>query len=110
VCVTISALLHFFLLASDSPEYRTWVAIQIVLQLISVVLLYFARRFNPIALFLLILLSAPFTYINALYTNYGSASIQFVVVTLGWGFYGCLVYSVKDKFQERMRGASASAS
>lgn len=108
VCVATSALLHCVLLASDSPEYRTWVAIQIVLQLFAVVLLWLVRRYNPIALFLLFFLSIPLTYINAMYTNYGNMDIQVIVVTLCWGLYGYLVYGVRGHFQKRMRDISAS--
>ena len=108
VCVATSALLHILLLASDSPEYRAWVAIQIVLQLFTVVLLWLVRRYNSIALFLLFVLAIPFTYINAVYTNYGNMGVQVFVVTLCWALYGYLLYSVRGNFQKRMRDISTS--
>jgi hypothetical protein len=106
VCVSVSTLLHLFLLASDSPAYRRWVLIQIALQFTAAVLLWLVRRYNPIALALLFALSVPFTYINAVYTNYGNATLQIIVVTLGWALYGYLVLRVKYKFQQRIRGST----
>jgi hypothetical protein len=109
LCVTISTLLHFVLFASDSEAYRQWVAIQIALQSLAVVLLWLVRRYNPIALVLLFATSIPFTYINAVYTNYGNPVLQVLVVTIGWAVYGYLVFGVRKKFQKRMGGDHVSA-
>ena len=107
ICITISALLHCVLYASDSEAYRQWVAIQIALQSVAVVLLWLVWRYNPIALVLLFIVSIPFTYINAVYTNSGSPALQILVVTLGWAVYGYLVFGVRKKFQQRMGGVHA---
>ena len=109
VCVLVSAFLHVFLLASDSPAYRRWVLIQITIQLIAAVFLWLVRNYNPIALALLFVSSVLFTYINAVYTNYGSTMLQVLVVTICWAIYGYLVMGVKDKFQQRIRGINESA-
>jgi hypothetical protein len=108
-CIILSAMLHIALLASDSSEYRKWVFIQITLQALSALLLFFVRRYNPIALFLFLMLSVPFTYINAVYTNYGNLFAQLVVVSLIWASFGYLIYGVQHKFKQQINATKSSA-
>lgn len=107
-CIIVSALLHVFLLMSDSPEYRKWVYTQITLQLLAAIFLFFARHYNPIALFLFVVLSIPFTYINSVYTNYGNMVVQLIAVTIFWGVFGYLIYGVRHKFIQKIRASDGS--
>jgi len=94
----LSSLLHLALLVSDSSEYRQWVWIQIVLQLAGAWALWHVRQYRSVALIAFVVLSVPFTFINAVYTNYGHIGIHLVVVPLFWLIYGALVFRVRHRF------------
>ncbi|MES2668972.1 MAG: hypothetical protein V4673_00925 [Pseudomonadota bacterium] len=89
-CLLVSALLHIVLLMSDSPEYRTWVYIQISLHVLGAWLLWHARKFRLIALLGFAVLSLPLVYINATYLNYGNGPNLWLAPLLFWCAYGSL--------------------
>jgi len=98
LCLGMSAFLHVALLASDSPEYRAWVKVQILLQLFGLLLLWWVRKFSKIALSAFALLSVAFFAINATYVNYGNGAHLFLFAILFWGGYGYLIYGVRGHF------------
>ena len=87
-CVLISALLHMLLYMSDSEVYRRWVTIQIGIQLIGVICLYFILKRRLAALVTLAFASLVFTYINAVYTNPGHATENVFLFVVFWSAYG----------------------
>jgi uncharacterized membrane protein len=88
---------------SDSPEYRQWVYVQIGIQLVGIALLIGVLRHRAIALFLLFPLSVVFTYINAVYTNYGHTTENIVGFVLVWLVYGVQVGKVWKNFRLNRR-------
>ena len=97
--LVLSAAAHVVLLSSDSPEYRRWVMIQMLLQLLAAAFVLMARRFKPAALVGLIAVAMPFLYINAVFVNYGSVGIQLVTATVGIAAYSALAFSVGHRFR-----------
>lgn len=79
VALVISALLHVVLLASDSADYRLWVYLQIALQLVGAVLLWYVRTFKLGALLTFAVISALGIYVNALHLNYGNGPLLWLV-------------------------------
>lgn len=59
VVLFINAALHTVLMMSDGEQYRNWVAIQIVLQLLGVGLLYLIRQYKFWVLAIFSALSVP---------------------------------------------------
>ena len=95
----VSAFFHVVLYSSDSAEYRNWVSVQILIQVICCVLLIYVRKYSMIALVVFAALSLPFALVNATYVNYGNNLMQAVTFTAFWIIYGSLLYSVRDKFR-----------
>jgi hypothetical protein len=106
-CLLLSAVLHIALLASDSPEYRAWVYIQMFLQFLGAWLLWHARKFRLLALLGFAVLSLPLVYINATYLNYGNGPNLWLVPLLFWCVYGGLAVFAKRDFG--IRDVSAGA-
>ena len=90
-CLLISVLLHVVLYASDSEDYRRWVTIQIALQIMGLVLLFFVIRRSLIALILFVIISVPFIYINAMYVNYANEIANMVSFLIFWSIYGYIL-------------------
>ncbi len=97
----LSAAAHAVLLSSDSREYRRWVMIQMLLQLLAAGFVLMARRFKPAALVGLVAVAVPFLYINAVFVNYGSVGIQLATAILGIAAYSALALSVGHRFRTR---------
>ena len=93
-----SALLHVVLLVSDSGDYRRWVYLQVVLQLVGAWLLWHVRRFKLGALIAFAMLSALGIYINAVYLNYGNGPILWLLPLLFWCLYGGLAVVAWKQF------------
>jgi hypothetical protein len=103
-CLLLSILLHGVLLSfAESGAYRSWVMIQIGLQLFGVALLWYVRRYQPLALVAFAALSIPFTYINAVYVNYGHSWAHLLLAPLFWITFGALVLAVKREFLANAR-------
>jgi len=98
IALLLSSLFHVMLLASDSPEYRYWVMIQITLQLAGAGLLFFVSKFSLLAFGIFSVLSIPFVIINAKYINYGHDELHTVFATLFWFIYGGILFKVRNKF------------
>ena len=94
----VSASFHVVLYSSDSAEYRNWVSIQILIQVMCVVLLIYVRKYSMIALAVFAALSVPLALVNAIYINYGNSFMQAVMFAAFWVIYGSLLYSVREKF------------
>lgn len=98
IVLVISAVLHLALLASDSPEYRHWVQVQLALHLVGAWLLWHVRKFRFAALVGFAVVSLPAVYINALYLNYGNGPVLWLVPLLFWCLYGCLAFLARSEF------------
>lgn len=101
ICLGVSALLHVILLSSDSSEYRTWVYVQISLQVLAVWLLWQAQKFRLPALLGCAVLSVPFVYINAKYVNPGNGPALWVAPVLFWFTYGGFAVWVLSKIRSQ---------
>jgi hypothetical protein len=97
--LVLSAAAHTVLLSSDSHEYRRWVMILMLLQLLAAGFVLMAGRFKPAALVGLVAVAVPFLYINAVFVNSGSVGIQLVTATLGIAAYSALAFSVRHRFR-----------
>jgi hypothetical protein len=82
------------------------VYVQIGIQLAGIALLIAMLRYKTIALFLLFPLSIAFTYINAVYTNYGHTAENIVGFVVLWLIYGVLIAKSWEEFPSK-RTASA---
>jgi len=96
----VSVVLHVFLLSSDSPEYRSWIFVQMAIQVLGVGLLVFAHNYKFLALVFVIVLSVPFAYINARFVNYSNETVHTIFFIAFWTVYGFLIYGVRHKFIE----------
>jgi len=103
----VSAVLHFVLLASDSPAYRNWVLVQIAAQVLGAFILWQISKFKMAALFAFVPLSVFFAYINAVYINYGNPFLHLSVFVVFWVSYGALAKAVWSEF--RTSGSMPSA-
>lgn len=104
IVIALSTVLHVILLASDSPNYRQWVYVQMGLQVSGLISLLALYRFRWVPLVAFLPLSAVFFYVNATHTNYGHLSLHLVCVPLFW-FFLCYLF-VKARL--RRYGARAS--
>ena len=102
LCISISAFLHLFLYASDSTEYRSWVTLQILLQIAAIGALIFVNKYRYKALIVFAFLSVIFTVINAIYINYSNSLLHVTIFVLFWAIYGGFVYSVRDDFSAKV--------
>ena len=108
-CLVLSLVLHVGLYTSDSDAYRQWVTIQIVLQTAAIIALVYVRKFNFVSLIVFIILAIPFTYINAIYTNYGHLIQHLILVPIFWvGFLG-MIFSVRKCFIENKLETGSNA-
>jgi hypothetical protein len=87
VVIALSTILHVILLASDSPDYRKWVYVQMGLQVSGIISLVALYRFRWVPLLLFLPLSAVFFYVNAAHTNYGNLSLHLIGVPLFWALF-----------------------
>ena len=87
-CLLISALLHVFLYASDSEDYRRWVTTQISIQVFGAACLFFVLKRKITALALFFIASVAFTYIHAMYTNYAHETENIILFIVFWVLYG----------------------
>ena len=98
VALLVSALLHLVLLASDSPDYRSWVYLQMALQLVGAGLLWYVRKFKLGALLAFAVVSAFGIYVNAVHLNYGNGPLLWLAPLLFWCLYGSLAVVARKQF------------
>jgi len=98
VCFVVSALLHSVLLVSDSEAYRSWVYVQMFLQILCAWLLWQARQFRLWALATFAVVSLAIVYINATHLNYGHGPVIWLVPSGLLVLYGGLAIAAKDSF------------
>jgi len=94
----ISSVSHIILLASDSLQYRTFVLVQITVQLLACAAVWGIQNFKLSAIIAFFLLSLVFLAINSFYINYGDFAVHFVVFVIFWLCYGSLIYKFKTSF------------
>lgn len=98
ILLLLSALGHIVLLASDNPQYRLFVYIQIAIQVLASLLIVGIQKFKLSSLIGFALLSFLFFLINSTYINHGNFVIHLIVFIMLWWLYGGLLYRFKSSF------------
>ena len=97
----LSAISHIVLLASDNPQYRLFVYVQIATQVVCSFLLVGIQKFKLSALIGFVLLSLVFFLINSTYINHGNFVNHLFVYITFWCVYGAILYRFKINFSAK---------